>query len=143
VDAVVFQIGTERWALELNHVEEVVSLGSITPVPPLVPAVVGAMNLRGQVVAVLDPHLFPPRPADEAVASARPSGIGLLARVEDCRIVLCVDRVEGVLPMAELGSPEPRLLELGPRLKELLLLLQQAVGPSTDARLEPRGGGQP
>jgi chemotaxis signal transduction protein len=143
MDAVVFQMGTLRCALELHQVEEVVSLGSVTPVPPLAPGLVGAMNLRGQVVAVLDSRLFLPE-AGAATAPVTPPRIGLLARVEEYRVVLCVDRVEGVLPMTELGSPEPRLLEVGPRLRELQQLLQRAARPPRDPRPEPlRGGGEP
>ena len=120
MDAVVFQIGLKRYAVELLQIAEVLSLGPVTPVPSAPPALMGAMNLRGQVVAVLEARALL-AVTDAPVQRER---IGLLVQADGFRAVLCVDRVEGVMPIAELGAPPPILLELGALLKGLLEQLE-------------------
>jgi purine-binding chemotaxis protein CheW len=115
VDAVVFQIGDRRCSLELQQVEEVIRLGPVTAVPAAAPTLLGAMNLRGQVVAVLDPcALGLGEPASDGPSTAK---VGLLLQARGCRVVLRVDRVEGVVPVQELGGP---VLDLDGLLDRLL-----------------------
>jgi len=133
VDAVVFQIGERRCSLELQQVEEVIRLGPITPIPSAAPTVLGAMNLRGQVVAVVDPCMLAFGDAvDEGGAAAR---VGLLVQTRGCRLVLRVDRVEGVVPVPELGSS---VLDLDALLDRLLAQLESFAGRWTG----PSQGGE-
>lgn len=49
-----FQLATEEFAIPLLSVREVIGLPEITPVPQTPPHFLGIMNLRGQIVSVMD-----------------------------------------------------------------------------------------
>jgi purine-binding chemotaxis protein CheW len=51
---VIFKIGNEEFALDIMDTKEVVVMRSITPVPETDSYVEGVMNLRGNLVPVLD-----------------------------------------------------------------------------------------
>lgn len=50
----IFKIGSEEFALDIMETKEVVVMRSITPVPETESYVEGVMNLRGNLVPVLD-----------------------------------------------------------------------------------------
>lgn len=52
--AVTIEVGAERYALPVSHVEEVGELGEVTPVPGAGPAVLGVRNLHGRILPVFD-----------------------------------------------------------------------------------------
>ena len=54
LDLLVFELAGHALAIESRHVREVAPLGRITPVPGAPEFVVGVMNLRGEVAAVMD-----------------------------------------------------------------------------------------
>lgn len=49
-----FSIGTEEYAIPLLSVKEVIAVPEITPIPYTPPYFLGIMNLRGQVISVID-----------------------------------------------------------------------------------------
>ncbi len=49
-----FSLGQEEYAIPLLSVKEVIALPEITPVPQSAPYFLGIMNLRGQVISVID-----------------------------------------------------------------------------------------
>jgi purine-binding chemotaxis protein CheW len=49
-----FSLGTESFAIPLLQVKEVIALPEVTPVPQTPSYFLGIMNLRGQVITVLD-----------------------------------------------------------------------------------------
>ncbi len=49
-----FRLSHERYGADVNHIREVYPLKDITPIPCTPPFVLGIMNVRGQVVSVLD-----------------------------------------------------------------------------------------
>lgn len=51
---VVFRIGDEEFGVEINQVREIVRLVQITYLPKSLPFIEGVVNLRGQIVAVID-----------------------------------------------------------------------------------------
>src|SRR5262245_27747429 len=51
---ITFTLGAELYAVPLAEAREVARVGGITPVPSLPPALLGAMNLRGEILAVAD-----------------------------------------------------------------------------------------
>jgi purine-binding chemotaxis protein CheW len=80
-----FALANERYAIEARHVREVVRLTAYVPVPGAPDFLLGVMNLRGEVLAVVDLRKF-------LGAAAR--GVSDLARV----LVLGGDRAEfGIL----------------------------------------------
>ncbi len=49
-----FQVGAEEYGIEIMHVLEVVGLQKITEVPDMPDFVKGVINLRGQVIPIMD-----------------------------------------------------------------------------------------
>jgi purine-binding chemotaxis protein CheW len=54
VQALLLPVGADRYALELTAIREVVLAPAVTPLPGAPGAVLGVLNLRGDVVPVLD-----------------------------------------------------------------------------------------
>ena len=53
-----FELGGELYALEVNHLLEVVRLSNFTPVPGAPPSVVGIMNFAGEMLPLVDLRFF-------------------------------------------------------------------------------------
>jgi purine-binding chemotaxis protein CheW len=58
LEAVVFALGNEKYALETRFVREVVRLSDYTPLPGSPPFLLGVLNLRGEILAVMDLRSF-------------------------------------------------------------------------------------
>ena len=54
LDLLVFSVAGERYAVEMVHVQEVVVLRGLTPVPRTPPFIRGVVNLRGRILPILD-----------------------------------------------------------------------------------------
>jgi purine-binding chemotaxis protein CheW len=54
LEVVTFALADERYAVETRHLCEVAHLGAFTPVPGAPDFLVGVMNLRGEILDVLD-----------------------------------------------------------------------------------------
>ena len=55
---IVFRLAGRRAALQLHQVREVILPGALIRVPRAAPAVLGAMNVRGRVVLIVDAGLL-------------------------------------------------------------------------------------
>src|SRR3569832_2886619 len=82
---VTFRLGEETYGIDVLQVQEVLRVSEISPVPGALSFVIGIINLRGNVVTVLDArHRFglPPKEPDDAsriiVVNAYDKVIGLL-----------------------------------------------------------------
>jgi purine-binding chemotaxis protein CheW len=53
-----FKLADERYAVEARHVREVLRSGELTPVPGAPEFLVGLVNLRGEILAVVDLRRF-------------------------------------------------------------------------------------
>lgn len=49
-----FSLGDEKFAIPVDHVQEVVEFGQVTKVPNAPPYMLGIINLRGRVLPLLD-----------------------------------------------------------------------------------------
>lgn len=54
IEVVEFRLAAERYAFESSMVREVVPISELTPVPCTPPFVLGIINLRGQILSVID-----------------------------------------------------------------------------------------
>ncbi len=54
LEVLAFRLGVENYALEARYVREVYPLRNLTPLPCTPPFVLGVVNLRGRILAVLD-----------------------------------------------------------------------------------------
>jgi len=66
---VTFRLGEETYGVDVLKVQEVLRVTEISPVPGAPPYVLGIINLRGNVVTVIDTRTrfgLPPKEVDEA-----------------------------------------------------------------------------
>jgi len=93
--ALVFPLGPERYALPIQEVREIVATPTLTPLPTAPAAVLGLVNLRGDVLPVFD--------AGRLVASPFPA---------EPDFVMVVDTERGAAGVAASGLPS--ILDLEP-----------------------------
>ncbi|MFK2889892.1 purine-binding chemotaxis protein CheW [Dyella flagellata] len=58
IEVVEFHLAYERYAIESHYVREVYPLENLTPVPCTPPHVLGVVNLRGEIISVIDIRVF-------------------------------------------------------------------------------------
>jgi len=101
-----FQLGDEQYGIEIRHVTEVVGLQKITSVPDMPEFVKSVINLRGQVIPVMDVRTrfrMPAREYDDRTCV-------VVVNIQDTAIGLVVDEVEEVLDVPENQiEPPPRI----------------------------------
>ncbi len=98
LDVIVFDSGDRRFALELKYVQEVFTLGHVTPVPLAPPAVRGSANLRGKMVPVISIQTLFGLPTRTKVL---PGTTALLTHVEEAIAAIPVRRVVDVVSVPQ------------------------------------------
>jgi purine-binding chemotaxis protein CheW len=103
---VIFSIGREEFAVEVTQVREIIRMEEITRMPKSPPFVEGIINLRGQIIAVIDLakrlNLEPGERGGEARIIVVESG--------DLKVGMIVDSVSEVLRVSsEAVEPTPAL----------------------------------
>lgn len=68
---VVFELGSERYGIEIEQVQSIEYMKTITRVPLTPEYVTGVMNLRGVIMAVLDMRVLFNMPSREATHDSR------------------------------------------------------------------------
>lgn len=104
-EVLLFTLEGQRYALRATDVRELVRAARLTPLPRAPDVVEGLLNLRGELLPVLDLRRrfrLPPRPLS-------PADHFIVARAGARRVVLRVDRAEGLLAL------EPGVLDTTPR----------------------------
>lgn len=103
MQALVFMLLGDHYALELDHVGEVVRRPRITSVPGLPDWVLGVANLHGEIISVVDLVYF----LDLGNQAARCPVDMLVTQAGDQRIGLMVDEVEIIytFPTEQVLSP--------------------------------------
>lgn len=103
---VCFMLAGQRYGVAVAQVREVLRLGEMAWVPGAPSACLGVVNLRGQIVSVLDLRQMLGQPAVEANGNSRL----LVIDHQDAALALLVDRV------LELFTVANHLIEHTPRL---------------------------
>ncbi|HVR86050.1 MAG TPA: chemotaxis protein CheW [Planctomycetota bacterium] len=96
-EILVFEIDAQRYGIPARDVQELVRAVAALPLPKAPPIVEGIINLRGEVVPVLDLRARfqrPPKPAE-------PSDHLIAARVGKRLVALRADRVIGLVQVPE------------------------------------------
>lgn len=108
---VIFEVGGEKYALEVMRVQEVIDIGNLTQVPGGQPALLGVLNLRGHVVPVYDLRVPFGLPIESTSGRAPCVLIVESSTANETRVEgLLVDRVSDVLEFApEDVQPAPQL----------------------------------
>ncbi len=103
-----FHLGKEIYGIEIIHVIEIVGIQKITEVPDMPDFVKGVVNLRGQIIPVMDVRTrfrMEPRQYDERTCL-------IVVQINDTTIGLVVDTVNEVIDIPEEN------LSLPPRIGE-------------------------
>ena len=100
------RIGSERYAVPVEHVLEVMPAVGVTPVPGAPPEVLGVCNVRGQIIPVL--QLATALRLSESVAARI-----VIVEHDARRAGLAVDDVIDVAPLPEPTEPTESSLLLG------------------------------
>ena len=106
--ALVFRMGRERYALSLDHAQEVTALSRTAVVPNAGAAVVGIVGWRGEFVFVFD--LMPM--LDLPVGEGRNGRRIIVLRDEEPRIALAADAVEGIVDVEPSALKPPGQLHV-------------------------------
>ena len=99
---IVFRVGELLLGLEIDRIQEINRQVEITAVPKAPEYVRGVINLRGEVVTVIDPKAILGLPETEVTKSSR----NLVIQSDDEMIGLVVDQVADILSVssAEIAS---------------------------------------
>lgn len=104
IEVLEFGLAGERYALEAVHVDDVVPLRELTPLPCTPGFLRGVVNVRGRLVGVVDLKKFFGLPERGITDLHRV----VLLRSADLEVGLLADTVEGVSPL-ELHAIQPSL----------------------------------
>ncbi|MFH1767835.1 MAG: chemotaxis protein CheW [Candidatus Omnitrophota bacterium] len=96
IQFVVFKIGSEEFGVGINQVKEIVRLIPITPIPRAPHFIEGVVNLRGQILAVID---LAKRLSIQTSGRSERTRI-IVVEVEDHTVGMIVDEVAEVLRLA-------------------------------------------
>lgn len=101
-----FELGNEVYGIGIGYVTEIVGIQNITEVPDMPVFVKGVVNLRGQVIPVLDVRLrfnMPDREYDERTCI-------VVVNINNIQLGLVVDTVNEVMTIDESHiSPPPKI----------------------------------
>ncbi len=104
VKFVTFLLGNESYAVHASSVNEVLRYTDITPVPGAPGYILGIINLRGDVLTVIDTREVFGLPPQEFTNHSRI----VVVELEDCVVGVLVDRVAEVVDLHESGiEPSP------------------------------------
>jgi purine-binding chemotaxis protein CheW len=93
----VFHLGSEEYAIEVSRIREVIAFSESTRLPSVPQDVLGVINLRGQVITVVDAR------SRLRMAKQVPTGetVLLILDVNEIQIGLQVDAVSGVITFGD------------------------------------------
>jgi purine-binding chemotaxis protein CheW len=131
-----FRLGAQRFGIDIADVKEVNTESALTRIPHAPEAVLGCVNLRGQIYLVLDlRQLLGLAPAqvgpDSRLLIFKPhvgdALAGLVDRIGDI-VEVEEERIEAWRPGPDEVSPADELISSVARLPDNLLLILQAKG---------------
>ncbi|MDN5344591.1 MAG: purine-binding chemotaxis protein CheW [Clostridia bacterium] len=107
VQLVVFQLAGETYGVDINHVQEIIRMQSITQIPRTPAFIEGVINLRGRIIPVIDLHKRFDLPTAEITNNTRIMVVEL-GRVT---VGMIVDSVSEVLrlPATSIEPPPPMI----------------------------------
>lgn len=126
---VVFKIGKEEFGVDIKQVREIVRLVEITRMPKAPAFIEGVVNLRGQIVSVIDLAKrldLPSSPRDDftriIVIEIESNTVGMVVDSVSEVLRLSMKDIEEVPALIETGVPEHYIRGVG-KLKDRLLVL--------------------
>jgi len=96
VQFIVIQMGNEQYGIDIKYVENIVRMQHVTRVPKVAPYIKGVINLRGEVIPIMDLRCKMELPAIENTNSTRV----IIVKLEQQGVVgLIVDEVKEVVTL--------------------------------------------
>ncbi|MDN5326573.1 MAG: purine-binding chemotaxis protein CheW [Moorella sp. (in: firmicutes)] len=107
IQLVVFQLAGETYGVDINHVQEIIRMQSITAIPRTPAFVEGVINLRGRIIPILDMHKRFHLPASETTNNTRI----MVVELGQVTVGMIVDSVSEVLrlPTTSIEPPPPMI----------------------------------
>lgn len=107
IEVVEFLLANEHYGLAAEHVREIVPLRDFTPVPCTPPFVLGLINIRGQILTVLDVRKFFDLP-QKGITNANKV---LILRTPEMEVGVLADEIAGIrwIPLDTLQPSLPTL----------------------------------
>ncbi len=107
LEVVEFLLAHEKYAVESVHIREVYPLKDLTPLPCTPPFVLGIVNVRGQILTVIDIKKFFDLP-EKGLTDLNKV---IIVRAGDMEFGILADAILSVrsLPLAEIQPPPPTL----------------------------------
>ncbi|MBL7072632.1 MAG: chemotaxis protein CheW [Candidatus Omnitrophica bacterium] len=109
----VFSVGEENYCLRIEEAKEAVRLSPITRVPNTPEFVLGVINLRGEIIPLIDIRYF----LSLAPAEKKGTGAVLVSDVPGESVGILVDRIKGTLKIEE-ASIQPPLATIKGKMAE-------------------------
>jgi purine-binding chemotaxis protein CheW len=113
---VIFRIGGEEFAIDIALTKEIVTMRPITPIPETEQYVLGVMNLRGNLVPVLDLRKRLRAGSDSATSGKGQAEVRIIiARIDGKQTGLVVDGASEVIRVTDemIESPPDVITEIG------------------------------
>lgn len=107
IEVVEFQLSHERYGIEAQYISEVYPLKGLTPLPFTPPFVMGIINVRGQILSVMDIKIF----FDLPVRGITDLNKVIILKCNDMEIGILADMIIGVqfVPARAIQPPLPTL----------------------------------
>ena len=125
----VVSLHQERYAIPLLKTKEVVQLGAVTPVPFTPRYFKGVMNLRGQVISIIDlrlklqlPQVEPTMETAIVILDLFPICVGIIVDSADCVLPIAQSEIS-TLPASATTTRQDFITGVARREHELILLL--------------------
>lgn len=93
MDILLIRAGDQTYALPLQRIQEIRGWSPVSPLPNTDIACLGVLNLRGQVLPVLDARRILGKPISEP----RPQDVIVVVRIDDKPVGLLVDGVSDIV----------------------------------------------
>jgi purine-binding chemotaxis protein CheW len=111
----IFSLGSEEFGIQVLAIKEIIGLQEITAVPKMPKHIKGVINLRGQVIPVIDlslkfslvPHEYTYRTCIIVVRSHGPSGDRLIGAIADGVSEVLTIAEEDIEASPDFGSGNP------------------------------------
>jgi purine-binding chemotaxis protein CheW len=103
-----FGLGRERYAIEARHVREIARVRDVTPVPGVPKFILGVMNIRGQILSVIDLRQFL-NVSNAGIGDSRSKAIVVAG--DGIEFAIIADAIEGITRLGEssVHPPPPTL----------------------------------
>lgn len=110
LEVVEFQLEYEQYAIETSYIREVYPLKELTPIPCTPPFVLGIINIRGQILSVLDLKTFFNLPEKGLVDMNKV----IILHSDEMEFGILTDTILGVrsIPLSDIQPSLPTLTDI-------------------------------